>query len=378
MDFGALAGCVYAIASARLLVRFATRPPRKAESGAPVTIMKPLCGEDPGLYDNLKSFCDQRYPMFQVVCGVQDPADPAIAVVERLKRDHPQRDIVLVVDDRSRTRNLKVANLTNMFPAARHDWLVIVDSDMRVAEDFLSVVMAPLADPGVGLVTCLYRGMPADQSLWSRLAAQHINHGFLPQALLGEALRPDKATFGAGMALARRTLEEVGGFAAIGDTLADDNALGVAVRRRGKHLAVSPMIIDNWLAEPSLRAVFRHELRWALTIRSVAPWGYLSSIITHPLALGVLGVCFGAFLGRWSLIPLTILLVALLSRFAMVRAIDRALELPPTPAWLVLGRDLLSFAVYVGSFCTRTVAWRDHHFHVDRQGQLSLDGDRSA
>lgn len=371
-EFAALAGCFYGLAAAFLVGQFAARPRLPAGAGPPVTMLKPLCGEDPGLYDNLASFCAQNYPTFQILCGVQDPGDPAIETVKRLQSEYPERDITLVVDSQPHGQNLKVANLINMLPKARHDLLVVVDSDMRAAEDFLSVAVGPLADSSVGLVTFLYRGVAATPILWSQLATLHINHGFLPQALAGEALQPRVATFGAAMAFRRVTLEAAGGFAAVADTLADDNALGAAIRRQGKSLAVAPLLLDNWLTEPSLAAMFRHELRWSLTIRRLSPWGYAGSVITHAVALAVLAVTLGGLAGNPGSVALAVLIIALLSRFAMVRIIDRALALPRTQTWLIPVRDLLSFAVFVASFCTRTVAWRNRRFRVDRQGQLTL------
>ena len=336
--------------------------------------MKPLCGEDPGLFDNLLSFADQRYPQYEMICGVQNPADSAIPIVERLKRERPDIPVALVVDTARRGGNLKVANLMNMLPSVRHDRLIMVDSDMRVPPNFLATVTAPLEDGGVGLVTSLYRGRPADSGVASVLGAQYINHAFLPQAVVGEVLRPGQGCFGASIGMTRETLEAIGGFEAVSDALADDNALGSAVRRIGKRIVVSDLIIDDWVSEPSLSALFRHELRWALTIRRVAPWGYLGSLVTHPVMLALLGACLGAL----SWLSVGVLAVALLGRFAMVRATDRALGLEPTPLWLVPLRDLVSFGVFLASYCTRTVAWRDRTFHVDRQGQLTLEGDSAA
>jgi ceramide glucosyltransferase len=374
LEFCVFAGCLYCLLATLSVRRFAHRP-SLAESARPAaSVLKPLCGEDPGLFENLLSFADQRYPAFEIVCGVQDPADPAIAVVERLRRERPSVPTGLAIDARGHGSNLKVGNLINMLPLAHYDLLVMVDSDMRVAPDFLATVAAELAGPEVGLVTSLYRGRPADGGLWSRLAAAHINHGFLPQAVVGERVRPGEGCFGASIAMTRTTLAAIGGLPAFADTLGEDNALGAAVRRLGKRVAVSSVLIDDWLSEPSLGALWRHELRWALTIRGIAPWGYLGSAITHPVALALVAVPVGGA----GILPLAGLAVALLARFAMVRAIDRALGLPATPAWLVPVRDLLSFGVFVASFCTRTVAWRNRRFRVDRRGQLTLDGDRAA
>jgi len=369
-----LAGCAYYLVATLGVVRFLRRPalvdlPRPAAS-----VLRPLCGEDPGLYENLRAAADQAYPQFEIICGVQDPDDPAIPVVERLKRDCPQVPIALAVDRRAHGCNLKVGNLLNMLPLARHELLVMVDSDMRVPADFLAAVSSALADPAVGLVTSLYRGRPADRGLWSHLAAAHINYGFLPQAVVGERVRPGEGCFGASIAMTRSTLAAIGGLEAFADTLGEDHAMGAAVRRLGKRIAVSPLPIDDWLSESSLGELWRHELRWALTIRGIAPWGYLGSVVTHPLAFALLALPAGHF----GIVPLAGVAVALLARFAMVRAVNRALGLPSMPLWLVPVRDLISFGVFVASFGTRTVAWRNRRFRVDRRGQLSLDGDRPA
>ncbi|HKX10525.1 MAG TPA: bacteriohopanetetrol glucosamine biosynthesis glycosyltransferase HpnI [Stellaceae bacterium] len=374
LDVASLLGCVYLATAVALVSRFVRRPLAALSAQPSVSVMKPLCGHDPGLLENLQSFADQGYPRFEIVCGVQNPEDAAIPVVERLKRERPHVPITLVVDTARRGGNLKVANLMNMLPSIRHDRLIMVDSDMRVPRNFLATVTAPLEDPGVGLVTSLYRGRPADSSLPSFLGAQYINYAFLPQALLGEVLRPGQGCFGASIGMTRQTLAAIGGLEAVAGALADDNALGSAVRRIGKRIVVSDLIIDDWVSEPSLGGLFRHELRWALTIRGVAPWGYLGSFVTHPVMLGLLGACLAGF--GWE--SLAVLGVALLGRFAMVRATDRALGLEPSPLWLVPLRDALSFGVFLASYFTRTVAWRNRTFHVDRQGQLTLEGDSAA
>jgi ceramide glucosyltransferase len=365
-------GCLYLLYAARVTRSFAGRVQRTPATLSPVSILKPLCGEDSDLYANLASFCRQDVPAFQVVFGVQDAADPAIGVVRRLMAEFPAVDLALVVEDGRRGGNLKVANLQNMLPAARHDIIVIADSDMRVAPGYLAAVTAPLRDPATGLVTCLYRGVPVDGP-WSRLAALHINHGFLPQALVAERFGARGGCFGATLALRRDTLAAIGGFAAIADRLADDHALGAAVRRHGRAVVLSPYVVDNVIAEPSLGALFRHELRWARTIRSIAPAGFFGSVVTQPVALAVLALAVAGGTPAAAM-----LVAALVCRGIMVRTVDRALGLPRTPLWLIPARDLLSFAVFVASFFVRKVAWRDRTFRIGRNGQLILDGDRPA
>lgn len=365
-------GCLYlavAVWSVRCLLR---RRTARAVTLLPVSVLKPLCGEDPDLYENLRSFCRQSYPAFQIVFGVQNPADPAVAVVRRLMVEFPAVDLELVIDDRRRGGNLKVANLRNMLPAARYPLLVLADSDMRVSPDYLAEVTAPLAEEGVGLVTCLYRGVSAG-GLWSTLAAFHINHGFLPQAAMGAMMGAGAGCFGATIALSRDTLERIGGFGAIADALADDHALGAAVRRIGRRVELSSHLVDNIVVEPSLGALFHHELRWARTIRLVAPAGFVGSVVTYPMVLSLLALATDA-----SAAAAVALAASLLCRCLSVRAVDRLLRLPPTPLRLLALRDVLSFTVFVASFFARTVAWRDHTFRVSRNGRLTLDGDSPA
>ena len=372
-----LAGSVYLGAAALAVRRFLRRPAAGAAArpapGAPVTVLKPLHGAEPGLYENLRSFCEQRGAPCQILFGLREADDPAVAVVKRLIGEFPGRDLALVIDPRVSGSNFKVGNLENMLAHASHDVLVIADSDMRVGPDYLAAVTAPLADPAVGLVTCLYRGVPAGGRA-ARLGAMFVSHGFLPSALLAEWLQPGRACFGATMALRRSTLEALGGFAPLRDRLADDNALGAAVRGLGLGIAVAPLLVDTIVAEADLPALLRHELRWARTIRLIAPLGYAASVVTHPVALGALAVlCAGA-----SASSLAVFAVALAGRLAMVRAIDRACALPRQPLALVPLRDLLSFVVFVASFCGSHVAWRDRRFRIAADGRLVADGETRA
>ncbi|MBV9686950.1 MAG: glycosyltransferase, partial [Alphaproteobacteria bacterium] len=195
-------------------------------------MLKPLHGDEPGLYENLRSFAEQDYPESQIVLGVNDPRDSALPAAQALARDLPAHDIVMVVNSRIRGSNQKVANLENMIEAARHDVLVLADSDMRVDRGYLSAVTAPLCDPRTGVVTCLYRGVSTG-GRWSELGAMHINFGFLPGALVADSLGLGGGCFGATIALRRETLERIGGFVRLRDELADDHRIGDEVRALG-------------------------------------------------------------------------------------------------------------------------------------------------
>ncbi|MDE2165822.1 MAG: bacteriohopanetetrol glucosamine biosynthesis glycosyltransferase HpnI [Alphaproteobacteria bacterium] len=364
-----VAGLLY-LAFSAIAVRILVKQPRRDGDSIAVTLLKPLRGTDAELYDNLRSFCAQDYPRFQVVFGVADADDPAIPVVRQLIAEFPQHDLTLVVGGGARAPNRKVANLMNMLPAARHPYLVISDSDMRVAPDYIAGIAPSLVVPDVGLVTCLYRGMPAGSGLWSRLACLHVNHGFLPEAAVGELVHAGDGAFGATLALSRTTLDAIGGFAAIADRLADDHALGAAVRRIGRSVVLGPVIVDNVMFEPTLTALFRHELRWARTVHLVAPVGYAGSIITHPLALAVLAALLHPAL--WSICGV---IAAFIVRVGTIWLGDRALGLARTPIYLIPLRDGLSFAVFIASFFARSVAWRDRRYRITRGGRLTLDGD---
>jgi ceramide glucosyltransferase len=362
------AGCAYLLYACNAVVKFAQRPMPRAGRQPPVSILKPLRGEDPALAANLRSFLRQDYPVLQLVCGVSDPVDPAAVVVRQLIREFPNTNITLVVDATPHGANLKIANLRNMLPAVKHDLLVLADSDMRVGPDYLAAVTAPLVSVGtVGLVTCLYRARSAG-GLWSDLASLHINHGFLPQALVGEALGQGAGCFGATIALERATLAATGGFEALADMLADDHALGRAVRRLGKKVALSPYLVDDIVAEPSFLALFRHELRWARTIRLVAAGGFAGSVVTYPVPLALLALCLAAAPRAAA----AMLVVALVVRALSARRIDKALRLKAAPLWLLPVRDLLSFGVFIASFLGRSVAWRDRRFRIGPEGQLII------
>ena len=373
----------YLIGITAAALRFARRPPGSPgvaggtalTGGPPVTVLKPLHGAEPGLYENLRSFADQDYPEFQLVLGVRDPADTALPVARALIADRPLCDIALVIDPRAAGSNLKVANLENMLQAARHGVIVMADSDMRVGRDYLAIVTAPLADPATGpatgIVTCLYKAVPTG-GLWSQLAALYINFGFLPSALVGEALGIGDGCFGATIALRRAVLERIGGFARLRHELADDHRLGAAVRGLGLRTVLSRYLVENRVTEPSFASLWRHELRWARTTRAMAPAGFAGSVVTHTVVLATLAAAAsGSTQAAWGFVLLSLAL-----RWISAAIIAHRLDLPRTGLWLLPLRDALSFAVFLGSFCGRSVMWRDQSFRLGPGGQMSRRADQ--
>jgi ceramide glucosyltransferase len=295
--FGCLSAALYAMLAAVAMPFFATRRARTAKAaaapvaatrtpdvqapfaGVGVSVLKPLCGAEPRLYENLRTFCDQRHGNFQLVLGVSSPDDPAIAVVRRLQAAYPRHDIELAVDTRVHGSNLKVSNLINMAERARHELIVIADSDIAVEADYLDSVAAPLADPRVGVVTCLYSAQGVG-GFWPRVGALFINEWFAPSVRVAHAVGSRRFGFGATLALRRATLEQIGGFDALKDCLADDYWLAEHVRTLGLRTVLSRVMVATDVIEPTFSALWQRETRWLRTIRSVNPLGFASLIIT--------------------------------------------------------------------------------------------------
>ena len=362
-------GVAQAIAGWVVVRRFAGRCGRAAANATrPVSVLKPLHGDEPLLEEALTSVCRQAYPALQVVFGVQDAADTTLPLVRRLQARFPDCDIAVVVDPRDHGPNRKVANLINMLPAAKHDVLVIADADMHVAPDWLHRLVAALEEPGVGLVTTVYTGVPVGllapppsregrgRDAIGALGADQINHYFLPGALLARAMgRQD--CLGATMMLRRETLERIGGFAALVDHLADDNVLGRLVQGLGLRVELAETIPATTVPETTLLALWRHELRWARTIRALEPAAFAASVLQYPLVWGALAVLLGGG-ATWTLAWFALVWAI---RAAAVRGVDRALALANrSPLWLLPLRELMSVVVMAVSYAGRRVDWRGH------------------
>jgi ceramide glucosyltransferase len=327
----------------------------------PVTVLKPLHGDEPLLEQALESFCRQDYPELQIVFGVQDATDTAIPVVARLRAKYPSIDMALVIDPTPHGLNRKVSNLINMFPSARHDMLLVSDSDMHAAPDYLTRVADALDEPGIGLVTSLYTGIPVRPGLTGQLGAAYINQSFAAGALMARGLgRQD--CMGATMALTRDTLLRVGGFGSLSPFIADDAVLGMKIRALGARVALAASVPATSVTESSIRTLFGHELRWARTIRSVAPWGFAVSIIQFPAFWGLLTFLLSGF-ALWAG---AVWLAAIAVRALTGRAVERAMGAAPTPLWLPALRDVLSMAVLLTSYMSDEVAWRGHVFNADK------------
>ena len=344
----------------------------------PITVLKPICGHDAQLLDNLRSFCRQDYPAYQVVFGVHDADDPAVPVIEQVIAEHPERDLVLVVDGRVTGANPKVSNLANMVREAKHDIIAIADADIRIERHYLKKLAMAFHDPEVGAATSLYSGS-ATGGLPSKLGAMFVNDWFLPSALVSNAFRELTFCFGATMAVRRDILRRIGGLQALAPYLADDYMLGRLVSERGAKVRLIPVLVENVIHEASLKGLFLHELRWARTMKSVEPLGYGMAFVTDALPIAILCCALLTAMTGSLAYPAAGLALVLALRVLLHYVVLSALRLnqPATP-WLIPLRDCLTFWVRLASFAGQKVSWRGQELSVRAGSRLELDPERNA
>lgn len=362
------AGLLQALLGSWSVRRHAARAPQDVPGWRPsVTVLKPLHGDEPLLEEALASFCEQAYPGMQIVFGMQDSADPAMHVIRRLRARFPDVDIAVVIDATQHGVNRKIGNLINMYRFAKHDVLVLADSDIHAPPGYLANLVQTLAQPDVGLVTTLYAGLGATDTIAARLGMAQINHSFLPGALLARGLgRQD--CLGATMALRRDTLEQIGGLEALAGHLADDAVLGQLVAALGLSVALAGTVGMTTVPEITIGSLFAHELRWARTIQSVAPVGFVLSSLQYPMFWAAMAMVASGG-AKWALM---LFVVTWLVRAIAALMVDSALGLAPAaPVWLLPARDFLSVAVILASYGGTEVAWRGHILHISPTPSLA-------
>jgi len=347
---------------------------QKKESGvAPddavgLSVLKPLKGTDPGMYEAFRSHCLQNYPNYEIIFGVSDPADPAIEVIAQLKSEFPKRDIRLAICTEILGTNVKVSNLVHMLREARHELVVVNDSDILVPPDYLARVASALSKPEVGLMTCLYRGKAAN-TVGSRLEALGIGTDFSAGVLVAQELEGGlRFGLGATLALRKRDMKSVGGFESMLEYLADDYQVGAKLAEQDLRVELSDVIVDTFLPPYSLREYLHHQLRWGRTIRESRPWGYFGLVTTFGFAWALLAVVVGQG-ARWSWMFLGLSFAV---RMSMAFAVGvRALRDPDLVPWLWLIplRDLLAVLIWVGSLFGNKVRWRGEAFRL-KKGKL--------
>ncbi len=336
----------------------------------PITVIKPLKGADRDLEANLASFCRQDYPRFQILFCLASSDDPALATVSRLKAQFPGADIEVVISQKQIGCNPKVNNMANSYSAAKYDLLLMADSDILIAPDFLRRMAAPFTDASVGLVTSFYQASGA-RGLWGRMEALAINAHFLPQAACAAELGM-RFTMGATMMVRRAAFEASGAFGNLADHLADDFWLGESVRKAGWRLDMIPGCVDSIPSIESGSEHFKHLLRWARTIRLCQPVGFYASLIAQGFSLltlrllllgpDALGVALLA--GIWAA-------KSAVSIFLGIRLGGRQTS---QALWLLPLSEWFSFGAWIGACWSNTVLWRDKLFHIRAQGRLEPIG----
>ncbi len=364
------AGLAYAAAQIVGMRRFRGRSqsPSRAKL-LPITLLKPLHGDEPQLYENLRSFCEQVYPQYQVIFGARDIRDPALEIARRLVAEFPDVDLCVVAGEPAPpAANPKIENLHGMIGKAKYDLLVVVDSDIRVGTTYLAAVSAAFDDPNVGAATCLYGGVPV-AGIAPQLGAAIVNDHFMPSVLVAMMIEPLTYCFGATMAVRREVLDRIGGLAALGDRIGDDFMLGELVSEAGFRVALCPYAVRMTVADPDLHALWLHHLRWQRTVLAARPRGFAGSLVTYVLPLAVLS----ALLSRSPAVS-----GGLLAAAATLRAIVHeearktfASETHVSP-WLIPAADTFAFATWVASFFGPDVTWRGERFALGPGGRLLL------
>jgi ceramide glucosyltransferase len=360
--------CLYGAARFLGERRAAGRSARPTPSLPPVSILKPLKGTDPEMYESFRSHCLQDYPEYEIIFGVSDANDPAIAFVERLQAEFPRISIQLVLCLRSLGANTKVSNLAQMVTGAKYEHIVVNDSDIRVEAGYLRSVAAPLLDPKVGLVTCLYRGV-AGPSLGSRLESLFISTDFSPGVLVARLIEGG-IHFGLGSTLAfrRSDLAAAGGFEALLDYLADDYEIGRRMVALGLSVELSGTVVETFLPRYDLKQFLDHQLRWARTIRDSRPGGYAGLVATFGLPWALLAlICARGAGWAWAL-----LVAVIFVRYAVALVVGRmVLQDKQVTSWLPLVplRDFVAALVWFIGFRGRAVIWRGNSFEL-KDGKL--------
>lgn len=374
--FACLALLVVASGAYQLIVLFGTlwfRRLRRRERcldgnfAPPVSVLKPVRGADDDLEACLETFFRQDYSQYEIVFALHEPGDAAVAVIERLRRTYPNVPVTCVFQPPPIGVNPKVSNLAQALAAARHDIVVLSDADIRVPHDYLHTVVGPLQRPQVGVVTCPYRGVTT-AGLPSRLECLGISTDFIPGVLAARLTEGLSFALGATIATRKTVITSFGGLARLADHLGDDYLLGHLARQAGSEVRLSSCVVETVVPPMTWRAFFSHQLRWARTIRTARPGGYLGLGLTHTLWLGMLLiVAFPSVALAWHLF-----LAALTLRFLAAWQTAHILGDRPTIrrlGWLLL-RDLLQVIIWIGGFGGRTVTWRGQTYRLAGDGRL--------
>ena len=327
----------------------------------PESILKPIHGRDPHFYEAIRSQAAQDYPEFEILFGVRDPADPAVADIERLQREYPQRGIHLVPVTR-KTRNGKVGALADLAAQAKYPVLLVSDSDICVEPGYLRSVVAPLEDAGVGMVTCLYRAR--GESRPSRWEAIGVATEFVPSVLVARLVGVAEFALGSTMVFRAEQIARIGGFMAVADYLADDYQLGARVAALGYRVALAKTVVETELGCATWREVWRHQLRWARTIRVSQRGGYIGYAVTHATIWSIVAIAAGAWPAGVAALAMR-MAAGIVTATAVLRYRGGVRDFMLIPA-----RDLWGFAIWICGLFGDTVEWRGIKLKLTRDGKI--------
>jgi ceramide glucosyltransferase len=367
----AIGGLGYQLLSIFAALRYLRSRARPNSTVTPaISILKPLKGVDPEIYESFRSHCLQDYSgKVEIIFGVNDSSDHAAEAVARLRQEFPNCDISLYVCADVLGTNRKVSNLVQMAARAKYDHLVVNDSDIRVPRDYLRSVSANFADPQVGMVTALYRGVP-HRGTWSKLEAVTIATDFAGGVLSAIVVEGGlHFALGSTLAIRKNVLEKIGGLQGLCDYLADDYELGNRTAMSGYRVALADVVVETFLPAYNFRGMFDHQLRWARTIRDKRKAGYLGVLFTFGLVWAALGAVFAG--GAWW--SLSLLLAVAVARFTGAFLLSARVlcdRVSVRNLWLVPLRDAIGVAVWLASFAGDTVNWRGERFRL-HDGKLT-------
>jgi ceramide glucosyltransferase len=336
-----------------------------------VTLLKPLCGLEPNIEQNLASFFDQDYPNFEIIFGTRDDKDPVLAVVRAIQQRFPQVPVKFAFSGEPDRPNAKVCSLVKMYQQAAYDLLVISDSDVHVTRGYIREVTRPLLGPDVGMVSCIYRGVPTG-GLWSRLEALGMSVEMTSGVMVAELLEGMTFALGPTMAIRRDALEAVGGMGPLVEYCADDYVLGNEVHLSGRKVVLSKYVVDHVVLGRAFKASMLHQLRWMKSTRFSRPSGHLGTVLTFAMPFGILGAVVGAAAGK-PVLAASLLAWALVNRIVMSIAAGygvvgdwRSLR----DCWLYPVRDLMGFFFWCGSYFGDTIDWRGERYRLLAKGKM--------
>lgn len=339
----------------------------------PVTLLKPVCGMEPGLEEHLTSFFEQHYPAYEILFGARRDDDPALDVVRRISALYPSVPVKIVISGEPWRPNAKVCSLVKMYERAAHDYLIISDSDVKVSPNYIAEVVQPMLDPRNGMVTCLYRGLPTG-GLWSKLEALGMSAEMTAGAIVANMLEGMKFALGPTMAIRRDALEAIGGFEPLADYCSDDYVLGRDVADSGRRVVMSHHVIDHVVINRSFGCSMNHQIRWMKSTRCSRRAGHAGTALTFSMPFGVLGMIGAIGLHEWGLGAglfaagyLNRVILSLVAGWGVVGD-RRALA----SAWLYPLRDLMGFFFWCASYTGRIIVWRGDRYRLEGCGRMVL------